>query len=386
MIVNSPVAIGILAIVGLWVAFLVPNTLRRRQYMKDSRAEDRFSGELRVLAVCTDESSGKAASQRSEPSSSSAILTPPLGMESRPQLTARQGGTMSGSTMSPARRALLDERAAAARRRAILTLGLITATIILLVVGLSTAMSAAWALIPATLTGTVMVLGRRAVVAQERADAARAERAARRNYPQREMTPTERRLAGRPVPAVRTGEQRTISEDISTTVISRVEASMFAKKHVTGRPVAKDLQHSTARPSAPVRARASVSKLSAASTISALSPATAATPAVPSAAAKATTASPAMTASAQSPERAWTSTPVPPPVYAAKAAAPRWEPAGITTELQQITKARMEQIARESAARGEQDVSDDAAPAVSEQTPDSLGVSLNSVLARRRAV
>lgn len=293
---------------------------------------------------------------------------------------------MSGSTMSPARRALLDERAAAARRRAILTLGLITATIILLVVGLSTAMSAAWALIPATLTGTVMVLGRRAVVAQERADAARAERAARRNYPQREMTPTERRLAGRPVPAVRTGEQRTISEDISTTVISRVEASMFAKKHVTGRPVAKDVQHGTARPNAPVRARASVSKPSAASTISALSPATEATPAVPSAAATATTASPAMAASAQSPARAWTSTPVPPPVYAAKAAAPRWEPAGITTELQQITKARMEQIARESAARGEQDLSDDAAPAVSEQTPDSLGVSLNSVLARRRAV
>lgn len=290
---------------------------------------------------------------------------------------------MSGSTMSPARRALLAERAAAARRRAILTLGLITATIILLVVGLSTAMSAAWALIPATLTGTVMVLGRRAVVAQERADAARAERAARRNYPQREMTPTERRLAGRPVPAVRTGEQRTISEDISTTVISRVEASMFAKKHVTGRPVAKDVQHGTARPNAPVRARASVSKPSAASTISALSPATAATPAVPSAA---TTASPVMAASAQSPARAWTSTPVPPPVYAAKAAAPRWEPAGITTELQQITKARMEQIARESAARGEQDLSDDAAPAVSEQTPDSLGVSLNSVLARRRAV
>jgi len=349
---------------------------------------------------------------------------------------------MSGRQMTPARRAVLAQRAAAARRRAFLTLGLIAATVVLIVVGATTALSPLLALIPAALTVTVMVLGRRAVLANERADAARAQREARRTYPAREMTPTERKLAGRPVPAVRTGEQRTVaaaaSEDLSTTVMSRVEASMFAKKHATGSRVSREVQRgATAASAVPARTarsprgnvQGSVGKPSAASTLSAASPATAASPAAaPATPASASAGVPAgaQQSAAPSPQQAsspqqapssqqaqgWTSTPVPPPVYTAKAAAPRWEPASITTELQQITKARMEQIARESELRaasaaegtanganehavnehGENEHGGAAAHipaqplAVPVASPDSLGVSLNSVLAKRRAV
>src|SRR4029078_7568101 len=44
----GPVA---LALVGLWVAYLVPHKLRYRQQLLESRAEDRFSEALRVVAV-----------------------------------------------------------------------------------------------------------------------------------------------------------------------------------------------------------------------------------------------------------------------------------------------------------------------------------------------
>ena len=44
----GPVA---LALVGLWVAYLVPHKLRHRQQLLESRADDRFSEALRVVAV-----------------------------------------------------------------------------------------------------------------------------------------------------------------------------------------------------------------------------------------------------------------------------------------------------------------------------------------------
>ena len=44
----GPVA---LALVGLWGAYLVPHKLRYRQQLLESRADDRFSEALRVVAV-----------------------------------------------------------------------------------------------------------------------------------------------------------------------------------------------------------------------------------------------------------------------------------------------------------------------------------------------
>src|SRR4029078_5822358 len=46
----GPVA---LALVGLWVAYLVPHKLRHRQQLLESRGDDRFSEALRVVAVTT---------------------------------------------------------------------------------------------------------------------------------------------------------------------------------------------------------------------------------------------------------------------------------------------------------------------------------------------
>ena len=44
----GPVA---LALVVLWVAYLVPHKLRHRQQLLESRAEDRYSDGLRVVAI-----------------------------------------------------------------------------------------------------------------------------------------------------------------------------------------------------------------------------------------------------------------------------------------------------------------------------------------------
>ncbi|WP_242448356.1 hypothetical protein [Cellulomonas sp. WB94] len=48
---NSPAGVVTLAVAGLWVAYLVPQKLRHRQQLLESRTDDRFSGALRVLAV-----------------------------------------------------------------------------------------------------------------------------------------------------------------------------------------------------------------------------------------------------------------------------------------------------------------------------------------------
>lgn len=293
---------------------------------------------------------------------------------------------MTAPKLSPARRAVLERRAAAARRRAILSFALLLATVVLAVIGATTAFSGWFALIPAMLLGTVLTLGRKAVIANQRNDAAWAARAhAKATYRPREMSETERRLAGRPAPAVRTSSGNAAREDVSTTVISRVESSMFAKKHVTGRPVSNGVK---AQPQAATKARSSASARSAASP--AEQARIAPTPA------KADTANNAQ-------QSAWRAAPVPPPVYAAKAAAPKWEAPGITTHLQQITKERIEEIAREASirettaespeqatAQAAHENSDASAHTTERQdtagNPDSLGVSLNSILAKRRAV
>ena len=44
---------GALALAVLWGAYYVPQQLRQRNQLVESRVEDRFSGSLRVLAVAT---------------------------------------------------------------------------------------------------------------------------------------------------------------------------------------------------------------------------------------------------------------------------------------------------------------------------------------------
>ncbi len=50
---------AVLAVIALWIAYLVPHKLRHRQQMLESRTDDRYSAALRVLAV-----SGPVGSRR----------------------------------------------------------------------------------------------------------------------------------------------------------------------------------------------------------------------------------------------------------------------------------------------------------------------------------
>lgn len=214
----GPVA---LALVGLWVAYLVPHKLRYRQQLLESRADDRFSEALRVVAVTrrrnprgsrlhartVDSTDGTATGRMP------GLLTPGKGL---PVLTAgsatggtavdRPTATESRITADAARRAAqaraaraasVARRAAAARRRGVLAGMLVVATVIgWTVVGVVPAVTWVAGVVPTVLLGGVVVLGRRAVLAGRAADAAWDARVAE-----------ERRSGGAP----RTGATRVVS-------------------------------------------------------------------------------------------------------------------------------------------------------------------------------
>ncbi len=407
MCVEQATGLALVVVFGLWIAYVVPNVLRRRQNLKDSRATDRFSSELRVLKVANAEPDAAGADSQPAQSSSSAILTPPLGQATRPSRIP-QGGQMTGIPMSPARRAQLERRAAAARRRAFLTFTLFLAVVVVSVVAATTALSVGWVAVPASLMVTVLGLGRRAVLANQRNDAAYVARQRKATYAPRQESPTERKLKGRPVSAVRTGETLQVSEDVSTTVISKVESSIFAKKHVTGRPVAPGIAEraeSVARTNSVQKPERAASQQATQQQVKKAVSADEATSASTASGRTARTETPVPAPPAAG--RTWSASAVPTPTYASKPAAPRWEAPGITTEIQKVTKARMEEIAREArqrelagqttAVQRDAQQTDAVAPAsaqvegvASESTVGAAvqdsGVTLNSILERRRAV
>jgi hypothetical protein len=183
----GPVA---LALVVLWVAYLVPHKLRHRQQLLESRAEDRYSDGLRVVAV-TDRP-GRAASapmHRPAARSTTGLLTPGKGVPVRRPVPDTGGTTVDRPTATQdriateaARRtaqaraahaAALARRGAAARRRGmlagILTLATVAAWV---VVGIVPTVGWVVGVVPTVLLGSVVVLGRRAVLAGRAADAA----------------------------------------------------------------------------------------------------------------------------------------------------------------------------------------------------------------------
>ena len=283
----------------------------------------------------------------------------------------------------PARSGLHARRAAAARRRALLTVTLLLLTVATGVLAATTPVSAWFVLAPAVLLVAVLALGRRAVRANARADAAweareRARRAA--------VVSDDVRLAGRPAPAVRpsvTGRAVKSSQS-HTQMIARV------------RPPVTAAADSTAATPEPTSGRTRT-----VATVRAPQPESAAAPTEAAAdsrvdpssapATSRTTTSAAQPAGQSAPagDAEWTSVPVPRPVYMMKSAAPRWEPAPLTAEMAQITLERRAELAAGDSAPVVELVVDqaDAAAAAPEQeaSSDSLGVNLNSVLARRRA-
>jgi hypothetical protein len=174
----SPAGLLLVAVAGLWIAYLVPHRLRYRQQLLESRTDDRFSERLRVVRVARTDQGGVAGRQVAAPAGR-VLLHPPArrggGPVDRPHaLTDRvvaDAARRSAAERSH-RAAHLARRAAGARRRAVLVVGLLViAAAGWTGVALSTLVTAA-GVVPTALLAGVLVLGRRAVVVGRRADVA----------------------------------------------------------------------------------------------------------------------------------------------------------------------------------------------------------------------
>lgn len=172
-----------LALFVLWLGFWVPHRLRHRQQLLDSRMDDRFSGGLRVLAVAE---AGGARGVSIPTGGAVPLLVPgtasdggggerPMGLDddrgaSRAPTAPHTEGP-AASRPGESRLALFELRAARARRRLLLTVLLLLATVAgWVVVGLGLVGWYAGA-VPSALLLVVLVLGRVAVLQARRADA-----------------------------------------------------------------------------------------------------------------------------------------------------------------------------------------------------------------------
>jgi hypothetical protein len=190
---SSAAGLAALALFVLWLGYWVPRKARHRQQLGEARVEDRFSGGLRVLAVAA----GPVTEGPIEPRSTVPLLAPGHGGV-RARLLERTGapddvatpgrGTGRGLTAPTtgrtdtrrgehamqdsreSRLAVIEERARRARRRLVLTLVLLVATVAGWV-AVATALVAWWAaLVPTALLAVVLVLGRLAARSARRAD------------------------------------------------------------------------------------------------------------------------------------------------------------------------------------------------------------------------
>lgn len=291
-------------------------------------------------------------------------------------------GSNGRPALTTVRLQTLATRQAAARRRGQLALGLVLAT--LTVAGLALITPLPWlvAVIPAAMLITVLVLGRRTVVAQEASDRKLVERQRAAQFSARQPSPVEQKLAGRPIPAARPSSTVRVREDLSTSVISATESKFFGTKNATGLPVSRLDGASVPAPkiAEPTATALGTTKLSE------TEPGVAEQRA-PSLGAEQNAATPSVEAStgasgyvgvAHQPAQE------PAPRYTVRAAAPKWEPPSITTELRKLTAAHMEQITRDAELRD--NLAQDPQDTREQSIPDSLGINLNSILARRRAV
>ncbi|MBO1752015.1 hypothetical protein J4G33_09395 [Actinotalea sp. BY-33] len=348
---------------GLWIAYLVPHRLRYRQQLLESRADDRYSERLRVLRVAQATRAGATVT-------ASAGRSPfPLHSTAR---AARGGGgpmdrphaTTDRISADAARRsaaehaqraAHLARRSAAARRRALLC-----AALLLLAVGGWALVGAAGAAVlagavPTALLATVLGLGRRAVIAGARADAAWEAGAATR-------APVAVDSAARQ-PARRTTGRAVHPSEASTEVMARVP-----RESVTS---ARTDRSSTG-----------------AGTVSA--------GAVQGRVAEASEAPDRTAAQARSEARSaetetWAPVPVPRPSYTFKAAAPRREPAPLV--LDDVALTAVGQLAADAPSADEghgasgrpEESTPSAAPATASSTGPARSLDLDAILARRRA-
>lgn len=205
----------LVAVAVLWIAYLVPHRLRYRQQLAECRTEDRFSERLRVVRVAGTEPGARPERHVAAPEGR-VLLHPPRrggGSVDRPHGLADRAvadAVRRTAAERAARAAHLARRRAGARRRAVLA----TTLLVLAVAGWAAVVAGgllALGAVPSVLLVTVLGLGRRAVVAGHRADAAWAAGAAARAAVPRSTRPTAVGHARRP-------------SDASTEIIARVPA------------------------------------------------------------------------------------------------------------------------------------------------------------------
>lgn len=405
--VESASGIVALAVFLLWVGFYVPHRVRHRQQLLDARTDDRFSGSLRVLAVAGPGGGGfdRWDARLDGVTTVAAIASGPAGAGGRPLLGAagtqsrsegrthdEEGTHAMGSTVSaspsrgaPPRRQpaseqsrleLLERRAAAARRRLALTVVLLLATVGVWVV-VALGLVPWWAgVVPTAFLGLVLVLGRRAVLAAQRSDAAwLAERRAAARA-------ARGAVLGAP-PAPRGARPRVTGRAVHA---SQVSTQMIPR--VTPQDLARANAAASADAGAPATTGASSRERATAS-----GPAEGPASEEPAPAADEPTTvretTPVVEVEVVDAERvptgrAWDPVPVPPPTYTMKPTAPRREPAPLTDDdvVSPTVSARVEPVVAADARSGA------PTPAVGDErkpSTETLGLDLNEILARRRA-
>jgi len=419
--VESASGIVALAVFLLWVGFYVPHRVRHRQQLLEARTDDRFSGSLRVLAVAGPGGGGidrwdarldgvtTVAAIASGPAGGGRPLLGGAGPQARSEdRTHEEEGTHAmGSTESaspsrgaPPRRqpaseqsrlALLERRAAAARRRLALTVVLLLASVAVWVV-VALGYLPWWAgVVPTAFLGLVLVLGRRAVLAAQRSDAAwlaerrAAARAARGTVLGAPPAPrgARPRVTGRAVH----GSQ------VSTQMIPRVTPQDLARANAT----AEALSGTSAGPTSSLRERVTASSTTAAEDSGSEEPATArGGSGVTSVVVTKTSVEATEVVEVEVVDedhvpsgRAWDPVPVPPPTYTMKPTAPRREPAPLTDDdvvsparagAAPVPAAAVEVVVDAPSGAPEPAVGDERKPST-----ETLGLDLNEILARRRA-
>lgn len=389
---------------GLWLAYLVPYKLRHRQQLLESRADDRYSEALRVVAVtrrarsahgARDERVVRQVADRAH-AGTTGLLAPGRGLTAsaaswtggdtvdRPHATPERitaEAARRAAQVRAARAAATARRAAAARRRAALAVVLVVITAVCWgAVGLAPAVPLLVGIVPTVLVALVLVAGRHAVVAGARNDAAMA----------RQITESEQ-LAASP----RSGPTKIVVPAVTAPSVTVPAAARGAAKKSTAKA-----------------ARGATSKASAAAT-STTRPATAAT----AAAAVRSAPTPRVTGRAVHPSEAqtemftaivtdqgekgaparhatgqvsvvapapgtatsdgWAPVPVPRPTYAMKPAAPHRDPVPLG-EVDASTAVRQ-------ALPTDVPSADDELLTPEPPAEVSASIDLNAVLAKRRA-
>jgi len=179
-----------------WLAYYVPSRVGMRQQVADARTSDRFSGGLRVLAVAGRRARADVAASVEGPVVTGGLPLLTMGTAGAHELSGSRGREEAqdvsfdesqddrqprralGAASRPVVRP--DVRRAAARRRMLLTLALAAVTVLVGVLAGFGALPWPVLLVPVVLLAGVLALGRRAVVAARRADEARLEAARRR--------------------------------------------------------------------------------------------------------------------------------------------------------------------------------------------------------------